>query len=218
MTIALLVVAVGGAGLTGCSIEASKKKDLLERIQPPQPVLAATGTYGGGVLTVGSWLGSTVRLKKPAASAGTTEAPEPNGPRRPEAERTRPHVDADNPFARGGTDYTPQEVDELYGHVNFEYIVPPRMALTFKFTNTGTQPVTFTIAEVNSPLGNFAPRPETLTVAPGQTGAIDPMLSNLDANFEELDVTLTLKIAGGKETQILQLRRTPEAAAGPGQK
>jgi hypothetical protein len=215
---ALLVAAVAGAGLTSCSIEASKKKDLLERIQPPQPVLAATGIYGGGVLTVGSWLGSTVRLKKPAANAGITEVSAPNGPRRPEAGRTRPPVEAEDPFTRGGTDYTPQEVDELYGHVNFEHMVPPRMALTFKFTNAGTQPITFTIVDVNSPLGNFAPRPETLTVAPGQTGTIDPMLSNLDANFEELDVTLTLGIAGGRETQILKLRRTPEAAAEPGQK
>ena len=122
----------------------------------------------------------------------------------------------DIPFAQGGNNYSPQEIDALYGRINYESISPPRMALTFRFANTGTQPVTFTISDVNSTLGNFAPRPETLTVTPGQAGTLDPMLSNLNANFEELDVTLTLKIGRNKETQILRLRRSQEPAVAPG--
>ena len=64
MTIVLLAGAVAGAGLTGCSTESSRRKKLLERIQPPQPVLAATTVYGGGLLKVESWLGPSVRLKR----------------------------------------------------------------------------------------------------------------------------------------------------------
>lgn len=253
LMIILLVVTVAGASLTGCSTEASRKKKLLERIQPPQPVLAGTAVYGGGVLTVESWLGPSVRLKKTDEKAEAGEARAHRGQRQPESgatgrdsrehstdaldERTadgesREHLiqrqqeeaaseerdyfeHFDVPFEQGSDNYSPQEIDEMYGRINYEFVLPPRMALTFRFANTGTQPITFAIADVNSLLGNFAPRPEMLTVAPGRTGSIDPMLSNLNSNFDGLDVTLTVGIGGKKETQILKLRRAQESAAAP---
>ena len=81
----------------------------------------------------------------------------------------------------------------------------PRLALTFTFTNSGPQPVEFDLVEVNSLLGNFAPRPEKLSLAPGAEGAMEPMLSNLPPGLEGLEVTLTLKHGNRSETQVLKL-------------
>ena len=100
----------------------------------------------------------------------------------------------------------------MYGRIDYEHVRPPRLALTLRFINPGDRPLTFGIADVNSSLGDFAPRPEILTVAPGLPGAVDPMLSNQDNNFEELDVSVAIKIGGKTETHVLHLHRPPEAA------
>lgn len=114
---------------------------------------------------------------------------------------------SDSPFEQGPNTFSSQEIEEMYGQKNYQYILAPRIALTFKFTNTANQPIVVTIAEVNSLLGNFAPRPEKLTLAPGQESSIDPMLSTFDDNFEDLDLTLTIRSGGQSETHVLKLRR-----------
>jgi hypothetical protein len=211
LTIAILVAAVAG-----CVTEAGRKKRLLERIQPPQPVLAATTVYGGGILKVESWLGPSVRLKKGDEKSGTAADEGHRGHLRPQSDTPGGSMEQfDDPFEQGSNNFSSQEIEEMYGRANYDYILAPRLALTFRFTNTGPKPVTFTIADVNSNLGNFAPRPETLTVEPGQSGSVDPMLSNLANNFEGLDVTLTVKIGGKKETQTLNLHPVQLPPAAP---
>jgi hypothetical protein len=152
-------------------------------------------------LKVESWLGPTVRLKKtslPGAGSGHND-PSQTG-----------SASTDAPFRHGDSKYSSQEIDEMFGKKDYETVVPARSALTFRFTNFGTQPISFTIVDVNSPLGDFAPRPDKLTIAPGGQGSIDPMLSNRDDNFEELDVTMVIKIGGKNETHILKLHRPQE--------
>jgi hypothetical protein len=179
-------------------------------------MLMDAATYGGGVLTVESWLGPSVRLKKPGEPAETTD----DKPRHERRRLDEPSPDSGSlefsgdPFEEGGTSFSAQEIDEMYGRTNYDYILPPRLALTFVFVNTGTQPLTLTIADVNSLLGNFAARPAVLTLAPGQRGSPDPMLSNLDTNFEGLDVTLAVKIGARVETKVLKLHR-PQGSRPP---
>jgi hypothetical protein len=206
----LLAAAIVLAVLTACASESSRKKKLLERIQPPQPMLMDSATYGEGTLVVESWLGPSVRLKRTGDPAESPEGRPPHGgrPGGPPggsgfSERS------DNPFEQGGNNFSSQEIDQMYGRVNYEYILPPRLALTFVFINNGTAPLKLAIYDVNSLLGNFAARPATLTLAPGQRGTIDPMLSNLDTNFEGLDVTLTVKIGANTEMKLLKLHRIP---------
>ena len=115
-----------------------------------------------------------------------------------------------DPFKRGDSKLSPDEINEMYGKKNYDYVLPPRSALIVKFTNHDAKPLTFTIAEVNSVLGNFVPRPETLTLAPGQQRVIDPMLSNFDGNFEEVELTVTVKTGSLKESHVLKLQRGPE--------
>ncbi|MGB8297928.1 MAG: hypothetical protein WCG85_21100, partial [Polyangia bacterium] len=77
LTLVLLLATAAGTTFPGCSIEESThKKALLNRIQPPQPILAGTATYGGGVLTAECWLGPSVRLKKTNNNAETAGQPD----------------------------------------------------------------------------------------------------------------------------------------------
>ena len=194
--------------LAACSTERAERRRFMSRIAPPQPVLTAGATYARGAVTVQSWLGPSVRLR-PAGER-------PSGLPSRAGEHLREHQ---RPFAEGGSDFTREEIDTMYGRVDYQYMRPPRLALTFTFTNTGSAPVTITIANVDSALGNFAARPETFTLAPGQQGSPDPMLSPVENNFDLLDVTLTLKVGVTSETHVLPLRPAPggpPAPAAPG--
>ena len=101
----------------------------------------------------------------------------------------------------------------MYGRINYEYILPPRLALTVLFVNHGAQPLTFTIADVNSLLGDFAARPATLTLAPGEPGSLDPMLSNLDAISRSWTSRWPSRSAATGD-QGAELHRPPERAGG----
>jgi hypothetical protein len=204
-------------GFTACATESGNKKRLLERVPPPQPLLAASTKYVEGTLAVQAWLGPSVRLRKTEGRPDATEKGPSGGGRRDQfagsSSQSPGYMDRMfAPFEEGANDYSSAEIDEMYGRVNYQYILPPRLALTFTFVNTSSRAVTIAITEVNSSLGNFAPRPEILTLAPGQEGSLDPMLSTFDNNFEELDVTLALKNDGRRETQVLKLRRVPSSS------
>jgi hypothetical protein len=214
VTCLLLLVVALMAGVTACTTERSVRKNFLKRVTPPQPLLMASAVYGVEKLAVQAWLGPSVRLRKADEQAG---AP---GDRRRTRESQPTHEPGyfdrfSAPFEEQGRnpdEFSQAEIDEMYGRVNYAYILPPRLALTLTFANTGSSPLMFTITEVNSILGNFAPRPESLTLAPGQQRSLDPMLSNLDNNFEELDLTLSVRQGGNRETQVLRLRRAPTPA------
>ena len=207
---ALTLGLLAALALAACATERGERRRFMSRIAPPQTVLTAGATYGGGAVTVQSWLGPSVRLRP----AGERPSGLPSGA----GEHPRGHA---RPFSEGGNEFTREEIDEMYGRVDYQYMRPPRLALTFTFTNTGSAPVTFTVANVDSPLGNFAARPETFTLAPGQQGSPDPMLSPIENNFDQLDVTVTLKLGVASETHVLALRPAPggppaAAPAGPG--
>lgn len=199
LTFALLIVVAACAGLSSCTTPPSKNKDLLRQILPPQLLLTESAIYNGGALKVEGWLGPTVRLK----TAGQKSAPMEESPRNREKQ---PAFNPDAcPFKPGPDSYTAAEVNEMYGRKNYEDVVPPRSALILRFTNSSAQAITFRISDVNSHLGDFVPRPETLTVAPGDQASVEPMLSNLNNNFDALDVTVTLRFGEKTETHVLKL-------------
>jgi hypothetical protein len=201
----LTLTLLAALALTACSTESGERRRFMTRIAPPQPVLTAGTAYGGGGVTVQAWLGPSVRLR-------------PEGERRrdrpPPRAGERPADLIARPFSEGGSSFSREEIDEMYGRTDFEYMRPPRLALTFTFTNAGAAPITFTIVNVDSGLGNYAARPEQYTLAPGQQGSPDPMLSPIEYNFDQLDVTLTLRFGESRETHVVALRQAPAPAAG----
>ena len=101
------------------------------------------------------------------------------------------------------------------GEENAPRVVPgPRVGLMgggrpvmihLRFTNQGTAPVTVIIDDFVSPLGNFAVRPEQLSLAPGQALETEPMTSQLAGALAETDATLVLRIGAKGEKKTFHL-------------
>jgi len=81
----------------------------------------------------------------------------------------------------------------------------PRHVLRVVFTNEGKENVEFVVREVKSVLGDFAPRPERIALAPGQKAELDPMQSSLATEMETLELALTLRKGTVQEKQVLKL-------------
>jgi hypothetical protein len=79
----------------------------------------------------------------------------------------------------------------------------PPVTLRVLLENKGTEPLEVEVTEVNSDLGNFAVRPPKLTIAPGATGTLDPMVSQLGVMSDEIPLKLALRSGGKKENQVL---------------
>jgi hypothetical protein len=217
-----ILATAAAVALAACATERGDKRRLLERVAPPQPLLSAAAAFDHGALEIQAWLGPSVRLRKEGGPPGA-----PRGEPRGEGHRGRGGDSSSapseyfgyvsGPFEAGDNSFSAEEIDEMYGRKNFQYILPPRLALTLTVANRSAQTITLAVADVNSTLGNFAPRPEKLVLAPGQQASVDPMLSTFENNFEELDVSVTIKCENRPETQVLKLQRAaPPAPAAPG--
>ena len=91
----------------------------------------------------------------------------------------------------------------------------PPVALRVRVTNQTQQSVDVVFLECNSVLGNFAVRPEKITIAAGETGAPDPMTSLLGVGGTEIQLRVGLKMGDAKETQTIVLRTIKTAPPPP---
>ncbi len=82
----------------------------------------------------------------------------------------------------------------------------PPVTLRVQFENRGTAPVEIEVTEVNSELGNFAVRPSKLTIAPGEKGTLDPMVSQLGVTSDDIPVRISVRLTGKKETQTIAVK------------
>jgi hypothetical protein len=103
--------------------------------------------------------------------------------------------------------------DEPHSHLVDSPMPPALMRL--RLTNTSSVPLVVEIRDLNSELGNFATRPDTFTLAPGESGSPDGMQSLLGLDTLELPVTVTLRTGGKTETKVLTLRPVPPPPAAP---
>lgn len=127
--------------------------------------------------------------------------------------------------AFGTTVYADQAAREIAEEEESEMFIPrmrnstlPPVALRLRVSNLGTAPAEIEFLECKSYLGNFAVRPEKITVAPGESGQPDPMVSLLGVSGEEIPVTVTLRVGDKRETQTLLLvaiKRDPAPALPP---
>lgn len=86
-------------------------------------------------------------------------------------------------------------------------LTPPRQMLQLALTNRGTAPVEVSVTDFQSVYGNFAVRPDQLTLAPGETATVNPMFAAYPENLDEADLTVALRVAGKTERQTIRLTR-----------
>jgi len=82
----------------------------------------------------------------------------------------------------------------------------PPVTLRVAFQNHSSQPIEIEVTDVNSELGNFAVRPPKLTIAAGESGMLEPMVSQLGVTSDEIPLKLTVRYAGKKEEQIVVVK------------
>lgn len=84
----------------------------------------------------------------------------------------------------------------------------PPVTLQLSLTNNAQDgaPLEVEIVDFESDLGNFALKPDHVTLAPGQTGGPGSVVSRLGVTSAEISVKVTLRLAGNKETQSVVLR------------
>jgi hypothetical protein len=82
----------------------------------------------------------------------------------------------------------------------------PPVTLRVLFENKGADPIELEVTEVNSDLGNFAVRPPKLTIAPGEKGMLEPMISQLGVTSDEIPLKLAVRTGGRKEQQVVVVK------------
>jgi hypothetical protein len=95
----------------------------------------------------------------------------------------------------------------------------PPVTLHLILTNRSLGPMTLTMVDFDSDMGNFAIEPDTLTLAAGQTGEPTPMVSDLGVSSDEIPFKVTLKYGIARETRTIPVsivRRDTAPAAAPG--
>jgi len=82
----------------------------------------------------------------------------------------------------------------------------PPVTLHVTFKNDGKDAVEIEPTEVSSDLGNFAPRPKKLMLAPGETGSLDPMVSQLGVLNDDIPLTVSIRLHGHTASRVIQVK------------
>lgn len=107
-----------------------------------------------------------------------------------------------------------EDPDSAVSRRRRESEMPPAL-LRLRLENTTPATVVVEVRELNSELGNFAVRPDTVTLAPGQTVEVDPMQSLLGVDSFSLPVSITLRAGGQTQTKVVTLRPIPRSPDTP---
>jgi hypothetical protein len=213
--VSALVCAAAFAILAGCASDRPPRHGPREQ---PQPPLAAKAEFFSGVLLAEA---------KVTSFRHSMPNPERDGGGRDDADRSGPPPGGGGhmgpPPGGGGMGGGPGAGGPPPGGEGGErgserprgggFGTMPRQTLTITLTNTGGTAVTISTTELNSLIGNFAPQPERLTLAPGSSESLQPVSGDAGGLLNWLDVTLSLRNGGSTETKVLHLVPTGEPAA-----
>jgi hypothetical protein len=89
----------------------------------------------------------------------------------------------------------------------------PPVTLRVTFENHGTEPMEVVPTEINSDLGNFAVRPNKLSLAPGATGELDPMISQLGVTNDLIPLTVSVRVGAKAESHVITIKSVIAPAA-----
>lgn len=81
----------------------------------------------------------------------------------------------------------------------------PPITIRLNLQNRGAAAAKIDIQEMNSELGNFAVDPEIVTLAVGETGGPNPMVSQLGVTSDTIPVTVTLQLGGRTESHVISV-------------
>lgn len=204
---ALTLVLVLGAGCRSTPIQRDMMSDDLSAGERPI-AMKGEGTFVGGQLT----------------AVATVSRGFDRGSKGPARERRAGRKNDDNyPFADtynvGYGDSEEQQKEAMDEYIRMAKAqraagspMPP-VTLRVKLENKGTAPMEVEVTDVNSELGNFAVRPSKLTIAPGETGTLDPMISQLGVTSDEISLQVAVRVAGKKEMQVITVKSLLQAPA-----
>jgi hypothetical protein len=82
-------------------------------------------------------------------------------------------------------------------------------------TNNGAVPLVVEILDFDSALGNFAVKPDKITIASGQSAQTDPMISRLGIPTEDLPLKIRVRAGKTSEEQTLTLKILPPSQPPP---
>lgn len=92
--------------------------------------------------------------------------------------------------------------------LNHDTEMPPAM-MRMRIDNKTEAVIVVQIREVKSDLGNFAVHPEEVTLDPGKSVEVEPMVSMLGVESFSLPVSVTLRAGGQTESKIITLHIVP---------
>lgn len=116
------------------------------------------------------------------------------------------------PGGHGGRPSGDEVYDEQSPHRIGESSLPPVM-IHLRFENSSDAPVVLSIWDFRSELGDFAVRPDRLTVPAKGSARVESMTSRVGFAQAELPVTLHLRSSLGDETRVVKVTLIP--GAGP---
>jgi hypothetical protein len=186
-SVALVALALALAA-GGCSSRPEREARRAAAL-PPQTPLAADGKWFAGSMLAHVTVDPAQPPGTPVVAGSAGGAVRAGG-------RGRGHRGG----AHAGDEEAPRPVPVL---------ATPRQMLQITLTNLGGEPVTVAVTDLQSALGNFAVRPEQLTLGPAASGSVNPMFASFPDNLDALDVTLALKIDGRTESRTLRLTAAP---------
>jgi hypothetical protein len=114
-------------------------------------------------------------------------------------------------------DYTYQEFANNENKAMLGSPLPP-VTIHLILTNSSPGPMTVTVVDFVSDMGNFAVDPETLTIGPGQSAEPTPMVSDLGVNSDTMPFKVTLKYGIDKDSQTFPVSIVHLDAAAPAAK
>ena len=177
---------------TGCVNKSNDELTKAVVTGEKQIVMAGTGNYFGGILeakvTVGRGIGHGL-------SQGGRRGGGGSGHQEEDRKTYQDYADTDLKVVQG----TP---------------LPP-VTLHLVLTNSGPGPLSVTIDDFESELGNFVVDPEVVVLAPGETKEPTPMVSQLGVSSDDIPFTVSLIVAGQKETRRIEVKDVVDKPASP---
>lgn len=172
------------------------RHEMIEEARHAVPPMAASETFFDGAVVAHLTLGSD-----PGAGVGSDREGDKGGGHPGHSGGGGRHGGG---YGRGGRTSSESGGSEGAAPATMHASAMPPALL--RLENTTAAVLEVEVRDLNSELGDFAVRPDKLTLPPGQSDEPDPMESLLGVDTYSLPVTLTLRAAGRTETKVLTLQ------------